>query len=111
MKFQISNSISTETALNRAPKNYRTLLGPLLKEVSHVTLLQFKGRVVLSRDVASALSKLPKDDSLHVAIAACFTIESHNLLDASGIKTVTLSDFGWSDESYTSIRTDIGKRR
>lgn len=110
MKFQVSHGISGDAALRRSPSKYHSLIAPILSGAESVTLIQFKSAVTLSREVDKALKKLTDRDTLIVAIARCFTIEARQLLSSVDAHIFTLSDFVWSDESYNSVRTEIGRR-
>ena len=107
MKFKVLKNITSEKLLSVVPRRYRELVSMNTKEPAVYAVLLFRHDrkdVVLSRVVNQALSHLGDVGRQKViAIGGCFTAESQALLKDRGIEFYQLSDFHWTDASYTSI--------
>jgi sulfur carrier protein ThiS len=112
MKFQILRDVPSDTLLNRLPSKYQHIPWPALLSGLPLTVLIFKSQrdekrsgVVMSRTVKQALKRLElADQQKIVAVGADFTLESRVLLEERSVEVVSRVFFGWTDESYLSIK-------
>jgi len=110
MKFRIEYNIDAASLKDRVPTEYKGLAIACEAQLSDLcTLITFphnRKDVVKSGLVEKALKKLKENmpGSL-VVVGGCFSLESVGLLKAKNAVFLNLSEFAWSDERHTAIKS------
>ena len=105
MKYTILQDLSFDALAAVLPPHRRERARGLVRGDGAFRLLAFPHeKVIVSRQIAKALARLPQDSQELVASAHNFTAEARELLAARGATPVTDGDFHWTDESYAGIR-------
>ena len=114
MKFRIQHKLEISRLKEIVPTAYRELASALEPTIEGpVTLITFphdRRDVVKSSLVVKALKKLNPDTGGNlVALGGCFSLESVELLQNVNALLLCLSEFNWSDERHTAIKSGEAK--
>jgi len=101
-------SVEATEAARLAPPDYRGLVRHIVRDGLQYTVVLFPhdrthGPVTTSALVRRALGRIAPAERV-LAIGADFTREATALLAERGAAVARIGEFGWTDESYTSIR-------
>lgn len=109
MKAKVYRNLAGSQILNKAPPGLReqVALRRFERESGAFTLLVFsRAEPVLSGAAKHALADLPESDRL-VAFGGCLTLEALAHFRERGVEVFARSDFPWTDEEFSHIRTFI----
>jgi hypothetical protein len=104
-KFRILGSFQRDQLERALPPEYRELARKLTHSGVEYQVVQFahdRRDVVTSAPVRRALAEIPSQQAM-LAIGSNFTAEATALLEEREAIIARLSDFYWTDESFTSL--------
>lgn len=105
-RFSVLGSFPAREIPDRVPPDFRALVRALAHTETTYTVILFlhdRGRVNTSAFVRRALTRVPLDAKL-LAVGADFTKEATALLEQRNAIVARIGEFGWTDESYQTIR-------
>ncbi|MBE0421658.1 hypothetical protein EI165_16290 [Pseudoalteromonas nigrifaciens] len=110
MKFRIIRSIEAHIIKDRVPTEYKSLAAACESQFSEkCTLITFphnRKDVIKSNLTEKALKKFgePSQDTL-IVVGGCFSLESVEKLKKYNAVFLALSEFSWTDERHTLIKS------
>ena len=110
MKFRIIRSIEAHIIKDRVPTEYKSLAVACESQFSEkCTLITFphnRKDVIKSNLTEKALKKFgePSQDTL-IVVGGCFSLESVEKLKKYNAVFLALSEFSWTDERHTLIKS------
>jgi len=100
MKFRIIRSIEAHIIKDRVPTEYKS------EKCTLITFPHNRKDVIKSNLTEKALKKFgePSQDTL-IVVGGCFSLESVKKLKKYNAVFLALSEFSWTDERYTLIKS------
>jgi hypothetical protein len=105
-RFSVLGSFAAEEIADRVPPDFRALVREYSRTGASYTVILFlhdRGQVNTSALVRRALTRVPPDATV-LAVGADFTKEATALLEERNALIARIGEFGWTDESYQSVR-------
>ena len=106
MRYQITNHLTPAQLYSALPERYQVKLATIPLHSPEYTLLRFdtsEHQITSSRLVGKALAAVADADPI-LAVAFGLTSEALELLSAKGVTVLVISEFHWTDESYSRVR-------
>src|SRR5262245_6591696 len=112
MRYSVQKRIDIKDLPRILPKRFQGLVDPQLENDGTVTVIIFGGeKVIRSSQVRFVLKELSDADHTILAYAYNLTTESKEILQANRVQIYTESDWYWTDESYSAVRSYRSERK